>query len=510
MESKVLLALSVSLLVIVVLSKLIKSLVVAKPKLNLPPAPWMLPVIGSLHHLMSSTRSPHQAMSRLANKYGPIMMLRLGEVPALVLSSPEAAEEVLKTNDLKFADRNLNATLNALTYNGTDLTFARYGERWRQLRKICVMELLNPGPARLLSYRHIREEEVARFIQTLAGTGGAPVDLTKMIYKFINDTFVRESVGSRCKYQDEYLDAFRTALRQTSSVTVADIFPSSRLLQLLGTAPRKVLAARSRMQRVLQQVIKEKMEAMDRGDHQEGPGNDCFLSVLIRLQKERSAPVDLTDNTVLALMFDMFAAGSETSSITLTWCMTELLRFPAVMAKAQAEVRDAFKGKNKIIEQDLEGLTYLKLVIKETLRLHPPGPVLIPRVCRETCQIMGYDIPKGTVIFINVWSIGRDPKYWDKPLGFKPERFENNNLDYKGTNFEYLPFGAGRRVCPGINLGLDNIELALASFLYHFDWKLPHGIESKDVDVSEASGMAASKKTSLILHPITRIPPANI
>jgi hypothetical protein len=302
MESKVLVAVSVSVLVVLLLSKL-KSLLLAKPKLNLPPAPWMLPVIGSLHHLISSTPSPHQAMCRLAKKYGPIMMLRLGEVPALVLSSPEAAEEVLKTNDLKFADRNLNATLNALTYNGTDLTFAPYGERWRQLRKICVMELLNPAPARLLSYRHIREDEVSRFIQkltTFAGTG-SPVDLTKMIYKFINDTFVRESVGSRCKYQDEYLDAFRTALRQTSSVTVADIFPSSRLLQLLGTAPRKVFTARGRMQRVLKQVIKEKMEAMDRGD--EGAGNDCFLSVLIRLQKERSAPVELTDNTVVALMF---------------------------------------------------------------------------------------------------------------------------------------------------------------------------------------------------------------
>jgi len=505
----VLLVLSLSLLTLIVLSKL-KSLLVAKPKLNLPPAPWMLPLIGSLHHLIINSPSPHQAMCALAKKYGPIFMLRLGEVPALVLSSPEAAEEVLKRNDLNFADRNLNATLNALTYNATDLTFAPYGDRWRQLRKICVTELLNPGTARLMSYRHIREEEVSRFIQnlaTFAGTG-SPIDLTKMIYKFINDTFVRESVGSRCKYQDEYLDAFRTALRQTSSVTVADIFPSSRLLQLLGTAPRKVFTARSRMQRVLKQVIKEKMEAMDRGDD-EGAGNDCFLGALIRLQKESSANFDLDDNTIVALMFDMFAAGSETSSLTLNWCMTELLRSPAVMAKAQAEVRDAFKGKNKITEQDLEGLRYLRLVIKETLRLHPPGPVLIPRVCRETCQVMGYDIPKGTVLFINVWSIGRDPKYWDNPSEFKPERFESNNLDYNGTNFKYLPFGAGRRVCPGINLGLDNIELALASFLYHFDWKLPDGIEPKDVDVSEASGMAASKKTSLILHPVTRISPAN-
>ena len=183
------------------------------------------------------------------------------------------------------------------------------------------------------------------------------------------------------------------------------------------------------------------------------------------------------------------------------------------MAKAQAEVREAFKGKTRITEDDLAGaeLIYLKLVIKEALRLHTPGPVLIPRVCRETCQIMGYDIPKGMVLFVNVWGICRDPKYWDEPEEFKPERFErNNNLDYKGTNYEYLPFGAGRRICPGINLGVGNIALALASLLYHFDWKLPDGIDPKDVDVSEAAGLVASKKTSLILHPVTRIPPENV
>ncbi|KAL6844261.1 hypothetical protein ACP4OV_025934 [Aristida adscensionis] len=508
MESKVLLALSVSVLVIVLLSKL-KSRLVAKPKLNLPPAPWMLPVIGSLHHLVTSPR-PHQAMRQLANKYGPIMMLRLGEVPALVLSSPEAAQEVLKTHDLKFADRNINPTLYTFSFNCTDLTFAPYGERWRQLRKISVMELLNPAPARLLSYRRIREEEVSRFIQNLATFAGtaSPVNLTKMISNLINDTFVRQSVGSRCKYQDEYLDAFQTSLRQTSSMTVADLFPSSRVLQFFATAPRKVLASRIRMQRVLKQIVQEKTEAMDRGDD-ETAGQDCFLGVLIRLQKERSTPIPLTEDTIVALMFNMFAAGSETSSIVLNWCMTELIRSPAVMAKAQAELRDAFQGKNKITESDIQGLPYLTMVAKEALRLHPPGPFLIPRMCRETCQIMGYDIPKGTVVFLNAWAIARDPKYWDDPEEFKPERFENSNLDYKGTNYEYLPFGSGRRICPGINLGVDNFVFALACLLYHFDWKLPAGIEPKDVDMCEASGMAASKKTGLILHPVTRIPPTN-
>ena len=206
----------------------------------------------------------------------------------------------------------------------------------------------------------------------------------------------------------------------------------------------------------------------------------------------------------------MLGAGSDTSLTTLNWAMTELIRSPAAMARAQAEVREAFKGKSIITDDDIakSGISYLKLVFKETLRLHPSSPLLIPRQCRETCQVMGYDIPKGTAVFVNVWAIGRDPLYWEDPEEFKPERFETNNLDFRGTNFEFIPFGAGRRMCPGINLGLANIELALASLLYHFDWKLPKGMEPKDVEMREAVGMVASKETSLIVHPVTFIPPA--
>ncbi|KAJ1274770.1 hypothetical protein BS78_05G087000 [Paspalum vaginatum] len=510
MEAKLLLVLSVLLLV--ALCKLLKYLLFAKPNLKLPPGPWTLPVIGSLHHLVASP-SIHRAMRGLAQRHGPLMTLRLGEVPVMVVSSPEAAREVLKTHDVLFADRFLNATFSALTFDGNDVAFAPYGERWSQLRKICVLELLSA--ARVRSFRRIREEEVARLLANLAasasaggGAGSGAVDLSKMIARFINDAFVRESIGSRCKYQDEYLDALGTALQHTVGLNLADLFPSSRLMQALGTAPRKVLACRNRMQRILEQIVQEKTEAtMDGGG--EGAAAESFVGVLLRLQKQRSTPIPITNDTMVAVLFDMFAAGSETSSTTLNWCMTELVRSPAAMAKAQSEVRDAFKGKNTITEDDIERLSYLELVIKEALRLHTPGPLLIPRVCREACQIMGYDVPKGMVVFVNMWAICRDPKYWDDPEEFRPERFENTDIDYKGTHFEFLPFGAGRRICPGINLGLGNIELALASLLYHFDWKLPDGVEPEDVDVHEAPGLVASKKTSLILHPITRIPPAN-
>ncbi|CAO2176079.1 unnamed protein product [Urochloa humidicola] len=255
------------------------------------------------------------------------------------------------------------------------------------------------------------------------------------------------------------------------------------------------------MQRIIENVIQEKKEDGIRGE--------AFLDILLRLQKENSMPIPITNDTIIAVMIDMFTAGSDTSATTLNWCMTELVRNPKAMVKAQAEVRVAFKGKSIITEDDLQVLSYLKLVITETLRLHTPGPLLLPRTCRQTCKVMGYDIPKGAVVLTNVWAICRDTKYWDDPEEFKPERFEKSNLDYKGTCFEFLPFGSGRRMCPGTNLGVANIYLALASLLYHFDWKLPDGMESKDVDVREASGIVASKKTGLILHPVTRIYPVN-
>jgi len=296
MEDKALLAVAVAVLV-VVLAKL-KSLLAAKPKLNLPPGPWTLPLIGSLHHLVTSP-SIYRAMRDLARRHGPLMMLRLGEVPTLVVSSPEAARAVMKTHDLTFADRYLNATIAVLTYGGTDLVFGAYGERWRQLRKITVLELLSA--ARVQSFQRIREEEAARFVRILAASAaGATVDLTKMISRFVNDTFVRESIGSRCKYQDEYLDAFDTAVRQTSVLTVTDLFPSSRLMQLLGTAPRKALACRDKITRILEQIIREKMEAMDRGDRTEHEG---LLGVLLRIQREATLSTPLTNDAIVALMF---------------------------------------------------------------------------------------------------------------------------------------------------------------------------------------------------------------
>jgi cytochrome P450 len=186
--------------------------------------------------------------------------------------------------------------------------------------------------------------------------------------------------------------------------------------------------------------------------------------------------------------------------------MAELMKNPRVMRKAQDEVRRVLAGQEIVTEDSLGDLHYLPLVIKEALRLHPPAPLLIPRECRSPCQVLGFDVPAGAMVLVNAWAIGRDPRHWDAPEEFVPERFEDSGVDFKGMDFEFIPFGAGRRMCPGIGFGLANMELALACLLYHFDWELPDRIEPDELDMTERQGITTRRLSDLLLVPTVRVP----
>ena len=209
---------------------------------------------------------------------------------------------------------------------------------------------------------------------------------------------------------------------------------------------------------------------------------------------------------MIATFQDIFGAGGETSATIVDWAMIEMIRNPRIMKKAQDEVREVFKMKGRVDENYINELDYLKSVVKETLRLHPSVPLLLPRECGKACEINGYHIPIKTKVVVNAWAIARDPNYWTEPEKFYPERFIDNAIDYKGSNFEYIPFGAGRRMCPGSTFGLRNVELALAMLLYHFDWKLPGGIKSEELDMTEQFGVTMRRKDDLLLLPFVYHP----
>jgi 4-hydroxyphenylacetaldehyde oxime monooxygenase len=204
---------------------------------------------------------------------------------------------------------------------------------------------------------------------------------------------------------------------------------------------------------------------------------------------------------IFLFLQDAFIGGTSTTSVTLLWAMSEIIKNPRVMSKVQAEIRSSVSGKPRVQVSDTPQLKYLRMVIKETLRLHPPAPFLIPRETTQHVQLLGYDLPPKTRIFVNVWAIGRDPACWKNPEEFYPERFEDADIDFQGTDFELLPFGAGRRICPAIPMGLMNVEFTLASLLHSFDWKLPEGMAPEDVSMEGTGRQIVCRSTPLDLIP---------
>ncbi|XBI97396.1 hypothetical protein VPH35_017773 [Triticum aestivum] len=482
---------SVAPLIIVLFLLVIKIYTSSPAGKRLPPGLWQLPLVGSLHHFLLSRHGdlPHRVLRELSRKHVPLMLLRFGAVPTLVVSSAEAAREVLKTHDAAFASRHLTPTLDIFSRGGQDILFSPYGDLWRQLRRICLLELMSAR--RVLSFRHIREDEVAALISYITdecarGGGCTVVEIGQLITRTVNGIVVRSAVGGRCPRRDEFLHVLDRSVKLAGGFNLSDLYPSSELARWLSGALRETERCNRKARAIMDDFIRERVDGA-------GESTEDILGVLLRVQKDGGAQcsLDLTTDIITTVVQEMFVAGSETSSTTLEWAMSELVRNPRVLHKAQAEVREALHGRSKLVEGDLAGgrLSYLNL-------------------CREPCEVMGYHIPEGTKVLLNAWALGRDDSYWEDAEAFKPERFEESGtaaMDFKGGHFEYLPFGSGRRMCPGVALGLANMELLLASLLYHFNWELPGGGRPQELDMSEAFGIAVSRKSKLVLRAMEHI-----
>ncbi|EEF48745.1 premnaspirodiene oxygenase [Ricinus communis] len=465
------------------------------PTSILPPGPWQLPLIGNIHQLVGHL--PHSRLRDLGKIYGPVMSVQLGEVSAVVVSSVEAAKEVLRIQDVIFAERPPVLMAEIVLYNRHDIVFGSYGDHWRQLRKICTLELLSLK--RVQSFKSVREDEFSNFIKYLSSKAGTPVNLTHDLFSLTNSVMLRTSIGKKCKNQEAILRIIDSVVAAGGGFSVADVFPSFKLLHMISGDRSSLEALRRDTDEILDEIINEHKAGRKAGDDHDEAEN--LLDVLLDLQENGDLEVPLTNDSIKATILDMFGAGSDTSSKTAEWALSELMRHPEIMKKAQEEVRGVFGDSGEVDETRLHELKYLKLVIKETLRLHPAIP-LIPRECRERTKINGYDVYPKTKVLVNIWAISRDPNIWSEADKFKPERFLNSSLDYKGNYLEFAPFGSGKRVCPGMTLGITNLELILAKLLYHFDWKLPDGITPETLDMTESVGGAIKRRTDLNLIPV--------
>ncbi|XP_074570293.1 cytochrome P450 71A1-like [Curcuma longa] len=475
-------------------------LLLHRPPPDRLPSPWRLPIIGDLHRL---GLLPHRSLRALSRKHGPLMLLHFGSVPTLVVSSAASAEEIMRTQDLAFATRPDLSICRRLLYDSNDITFAKYGDYWRQMRRLTSVHLLSHR--RINSYRRIREEEASLLVDRIAAAApSSSVDISGLIVTFTRNITCKVAFGK--KYTDEEGSAdgsrFRALLSEwmalLGSFPMRDYMPALRFVDCLSGLDERVRKNALDLDMFVEEVLSAHERKQERNDD-----NMDFVDILLSL--DSSEGVVLKRDSIKAVILDVFGGGIDTTFATLEWAMAELIRQPTKMERAQQEVRRIARSKStEIREEMLQEMLYLKAVIKETLRLHPALPLLVPREAMQETRVHGYLVPKGTRVLINAWAIGRDPRSWEKPEEFWPERFlDDASVDFRGQNFQFIPFGAGRRGCPGMDFAFPVLELALANLLYHFDWALPQGMTAEEMDMREFYGFVVRKKSSLTLVPRT-------
>lgn len=477
---------------------LVPIILIRRARLRLPPGPRGLPVIGHLHMLGSN---PHHSLCELSRRYGPLMYLRFGSVPVVVASSPSTAKLILQTHDHIFAWRSQQSVPMQL-HGCTDILFSQPGPYWRLIRKICVSDLF--GNKRLESFRPLAAEETCTLLHSILNMG-EKVPVRTKLYDCTCNIISRMAISKRL---DEVATHSQTdpsnslvallleIIHLLGIFNVGDFIPLLAWMDLQGCVRRSKIV-RQKITAVWQGVIDARRNSRILGDY--GNQDVDFLDVLLSASKGKD--IQITDLNIMAILTDMFGAGIDTSTVSMEWALAELLTHPFTMKKVQDELEEVVGPSRLVEESDIGHLPYLRAVVKETMRLHPVLPLLVPHMASQHCQISEYDIPSNTQAYVNVWAINRDPIVWDRPLEFCPERFLGSNMDVRGQHFELLPFGSGRRACPGMNLGLNSVHLMLASLLHAFDWTV-----SGAVDMSEKFGIVMTLANPLVANASPRVP----
>ncbi|TKY63683.1 cytochrome P450 family 71 protein [Spatholobus suberectus] len=467
-----------------------------------PPGPRGLPIIGNLHQLNNSAL--HLQLWQLSKKYGPLFSLQLGLRPAIVVSSPKLAKEVMKDHDLECSGRPKLLGQQKLSYNGLEMIFSPYGEFWREIRKICVVHVLSSRHvSRFSSIRQFEVKQMTKKISRNASSSKV-TNLNDVLICLTSTIICRIAFGRRYEDEGTARSRFHGLLHECQAMMGTFFF--SDYIPFFGWID-KLTGLHTRLQRNFKELDKFYQEVIDEhmDPNRKAPENEDIIDVLLQLKKQRSVSVDLTNDHIKAVFMDMLLAATDTTAATTVWAMTALLKNPRVMKKVQEEIRSLAGKKDFLDEDDIQNFPYFKAVIKETLRLHLPGPLLVQRETNEPCIIDGYEIPAKTIVYVNAWAIHRDPKAWNDPDEFLPERFLDSTIDFRGQDFELIPFGAGRRICPGISMAIASLDLILANLLNSFDWELPAGMRKEDIDTEMLPGLTMHKKNPLYVLAKCRI-----
>ncbi|CAJ1975959.1 unnamed protein product [Sphenostylis stenocarpa] len=453
---------------------------------NLPPGPTPLPIIGNLNLL---ERPLHRFLQRMSQTHGNIFSLWFGSRLAVVVSSPSAFQECFTEKDVALANRPRSLSGKYIFYNYTTVGSCSYGEHWRNLRRIIALDVLSTQ--RIHSFAGIRKDETERMIYTLARASRvdyAGVEMSSMFHDMTYNSMMRMLSGKRyygneiqakdLEEAKEFRETVEELLQLAGVSNKADYLPFLRWFDFQNLEKR-LKSINKRFDTFLEALIHEQRNKKER--------ENTMIDHLLNLQE--SQPEYYSDLIIKGLVLAMLFAGTDSSAVTLEWSLSNLLNNPEVLKKAREEL-DVHVGKDRLVnESDLPKLTYLKKIILETLRLHPPAPLSIPHVSSEDVTVEGFNVPRDTIVMINIWAMQRDPSLWNEATRFKPERF-----DEKGLEKKVVAFGMGRRACPGEGLALQNVGLTLGLLIQCFDWKR---VNEDEIDMREANWFTLSRLTPL-------------
>nr|QUN00491.1 cytochrome P450 82C61 [Tripterygium wilfordii] len=479
-----------------------------KSKTSPPQAGGAWPLIGHLH-LLIGPQASYITLSKMADKYGPIFKIKLGVHPTLVISNSELAKECLTTHDKVLANRPATVAMEIMGYNHAMFGWSPYGPYWRQLRKLVTVELLSNQ--RLKTFKHIRESEIKNSLKEMyqswvhnktGDSNHVSVDMTRIFGDITGNLIYRIVVGKVYARKGEGVVRWKLVvgdyMKLLTHFNVGDAMPFMRWFDLGGLEKAMKITFKELDGYVEEWLEEHKKKRSNSGGH--GIVEEDFMDVMLSIFDDGGQQEFCTDNsthtTNKAMCMALILGASETTKTTLTWSLSLLLNNLDVLKKVKQELAAHIGPETLVTESDVNSLVYLDAVITETLRLYPLGPLGLPHESIEDCTIAGYHVPARTRILFNLWKIHQDPRVWENPLEFKPERFlkEHNNIDVRGGHFELLPFGSGRRMCPGVSFALQVLKLTLANMLHGFDFATPN---DEPVDMTEVNHMATTRATPL-------------
>lgn len=501
MDAWVLIVLSISLCL--TLPALFLSYYQKKRRPPLPPGPPTIPFLAKFIWLRKSIFDIGPILRQLHAKLGPIVALRLTSNPVIFIADRTLVHQTFIQGGAAFADRPPAVEPNRfLSSNQHDINSSPYGPRWRLFRRNLTSGILHPSRVKL--FAPARQWVLQILLNRLKAQAGTEDGVVVVVESFPFAMFcllVLMCFGE--KLDEKSIKEIETIQKRVllifTEFPIFSFFPKITKI-LFRRKWNQIVASRRKLENVYIPLIKTRQNRKQQQSGEEDSYVCSYVDSLLEIRHPEEGERKLSEGEMVTLCSEFISGGTDTTATALEWIMANLVRQQDIQGKLVEEIERAVGSeKEEIEEEDLQRMPYLKAVIMEGLRRHPPGHFLLPHTVTEDTILNGFLIPKGADLNVMVAEIGRDAKVWEEPMEFRPERFlaggAGEGLDITGSReVKMMPFGAGRRMCPGLGLAMLHLEYFVANLVWEFEWK---AVEGEEVDLTENLEFTVAMKNHL-------------